>query len=60
MLDYLWTSGATASDYGQFEDRTGIAMDPRLAADGEFYKMNPFCPENWVPEPILPHSAPLQ
>jgi hypothetical protein len=28
-------------------------------SDGEFYKMNPFCPENWVPEPILPHSAPL-
>eukprot|EP01047_Picozoa_sp_COSAG01_P012648 COSAG01_NODE_575_length_15274_cov_83.942603_5_plen_417_part_00 len=22
--------------------------------------MNPFCPENWVPEPILPHSAPVQ
>jgi cytochrome c biogenesis protein ResB len=33
MLDYLWTSGATADDYGQFEDRTGIAMDQRLAAD---------------------------
>jgi hypothetical protein len=29
------------------------------AVRGEFYKMNPFCPENWVPEPILPHSAPL-
>jgi hypothetical protein len=33
MLDYLWKSGATAGDYDQFENRTGIAMNPRLTAD---------------------------